>query len=160
MYMTEERKKWLDEVFEGNQKKIHALDLYDDVDHEDVLRFVRGAERIVNCDIDHNSYGEFMFLTLYYKGKQFQFYGLGLHEFRKKIYLKKWKCNGIDVNEGIYRNKPDIDKEVVLLDIIERYQEAEKWEKPKQSASSSMFNELADLGDDDGAISMMEEFGL
>lgn len=109
--------------------------------------------------IDSNNYGEFLFMTASRaKGNSREvltFWGLGLHEYRDRIIQEEW---------FYYRSHPVPDKmkqqisadEVQSL-ISERRREIAQDKQDGQSSMGALFELIADLTDDDGALAELDD---
>jgi hypothetical protein len=118
---------------------------------------------IHSAEVDSNSYGEFLFLTLSkaYQGKRFTLtcYSLGWHEEREEWIQGSW---------AFYQNNPlealaqkTLSKAEVQTLLKGRQAEVTAWSQavtpPLRRAL--LFRLLADLTDEDGAHSELEDLG-
>ena len=126
---------------------------------------------------DRNSYGEFTFVKLTFmpvprgeiygpncarpldpEWRTIGFYGLGYHEHRDVWYTERWHISTMshmrfdEVQVNWLRKEPTIEK---LYAELERIEPLAKGHKPDRRGQ--VFAMLADLTDDDAAISDMED---
>ena len=107
-----------------------------------------------------NHYGEFLFVTISRFGDQGRvyatFYGLGFHEYRERWITDEWFWYQAMGN-------PDLQREQIPKDEaqakIQGHRE-ENWPDVRldtQTERGSLFEMLANLTDDDGALAEMED---
>lgn len=118
------------------------------------------SSSLYRAHVDTNSYGEFFFATISRpneeKGQDFYtFYGLGFHEQRDRYYVDEWYfyTGSITSNEEVMSFDNFASLVQQRLDKI-----SPEYRRHKQSARGRLFEEIADLTDDDGAIADMEDF--
>jgi hypothetical protein len=145
------------EVFKLTERE----DLYDVVSD---ARFRELLQRqdidVVEAHIDINSFGEYLFVTLrrQHHGQTYciSCYGLGFHEQRDQWITEDWRWYSANLKTGI-----PLSKQRVLDTIRQRKDEimpeALHAEAPSQRAF--LFAFLADLTDEDGALSEWEDLG-
>ena len=110
-----------------------------------------------------NTFGEFLFLTASRGvGQQrvcMTFYGLGYHEYRERWISKEWfwyqsqeslvdiqtKLSGEEVNEKLEQRLAEI---------------SPSFDENTQTEIGFMFEQFADLSDDDAALAEMQDLGL
>ena len=110
-----------------------------------------------------NTFGEFLFLTASRGvGQQrvcMTFYGLGYHEYRERWISKEWfwyqsqeslvdiqtKLSGEEVNEKLEQRLAEI---------------SPSFDENTQTEIGFMFEQFADLTDDDAALAEMQDLGL
>jgi len=112
--------------------------------------------------VSYNSYGEFMFVSIYFPeiDKGIVFYGLGYHEYRDRYVLNKWEYHHDDFFE-LDRLISAPPKRLVKEAIEDRLAEISALAKQhKQSKSGKVYDMIAELMDDDAAIAFMEDFGI
>jgi hypothetical protein len=117
--------------------------------------------------IDSNNYGEFIFITVSRPngrrtesgadGKDvYTFWGLGMHEPRDRWLIDEWfyqRANQFPAT--LKRRTPQAEVEGLLR---ERQADIAPYaEKHEQSRRGQMFEDLAELADDDGIMSEMED---
>lgn len=144
-------------VFSENEE------LFSRVTHGRFLAFVSNERHIIHrAGVDTNSYGEFFFVTVSTPEKAsdraaFTFFGLGLHEYRDRYFTDEWH---------FYRSShmPKTNEASLILDefmamLSERQSEvAADMSQHGQSKRGKLFEQIADLTDDDGAIAEFEDF--
>lgn len=116
-----------------------------------------GHTRIIRTSYDSNNYGEFIFVTIADPDTKFalDFYGRGYHEYRG-IYYYDW-CGSVNMhNEIFYKDKWQADLRDEFYDLLETY--PAPYPKPKPDKQQQLFAVLADMTDDDGAITEMEDY--
>lgn len=113
---------------------------------------------------DYNNYGEFIFIDLTIMDSErwpdhpetITFYGLGYHERADKYIVDQWSF--FDANE---RSPRPISKSSALSRINARKREIEQEAKDyKQSGRGRLFEHLADMSDDDGASTFMDDMDI
>ena len=137
--------------------------LYDRISHERLLEFLADeATQVHRIEESTNNYGEFLFVTLSRPGANRRiwvgFYGLGYHEYRERWLVDEWFW---------YQNNPlpeklqqDISREEAIEKVQERSAELRRYAKqPPQTKQGRLFEMLADLTDEDGAYSEMQDLG-
>jgi len=139
--------------------------LFDRVSEETLRKLIRRAKRIYYLKESSNLYGEFLFIGLLfdYKGEEIAitFYGLGYHEGRDRYFIDEWHFYW-DANFDVFKDKytESYSVEEVLEKIRERKEEIiEEAKEHKQSREGRIFEEIADLSDDDAALIFMEDYG-
>lgn len=148
MYMTEKTLKDFSRLF--SQKEIENIRLWDKISLPNLMKLLKNS-RITDASVDYNSYGEFMFVHFAYRESHYFVYGLGLHEYRKTIYKDFFKIEGDNACE----RAKTISFKDATAQIAQRLEAVKLMKEPKQDEESYMFNELADVGDEDGAMSML-----
>lgn len=118
------------------------------------------ATTIHRVEVSSNSYGEFLFCTVSRAGEErrifVSFYGAGYHEPRERWLTDEWFW---------YRTQPwpELEEAVVPKDEAQESIEARRQEvgafsdRQTQSRRGQLFELLADLSDEDGALSEMED---
>jgi hypothetical protein len=148
-------------------KHAEVFGLTDREDLHDFLSETRFREllqrqeiEVVDAHIDTNSFGEYLFVTLriLHHGQPYciSCYGLGFHEQREQWITDQWRWYAANLRTGISFSKQRV------LDTIQRRKddimpEALQAEAPSQRAL--LFSLLADLTDEDGALSEWEDLG-
>jgi hypothetical protein len=114
-----------------------------------------------SADVDRNSYGEFLFLTLSkaHLGKRLCLtcYGLGYHEPREMWLQGVWSFYQSD--DFSSRQVASLSKTEVQQVLARRRADVERWAQaaPAPSQRALLFGILAELTDEDGALSELEE---
>lgn len=136
-------------------------ELFDRVRHERLLGFLTDAATTVHhLEESYNNYGEFLFVTLSRPGPEqrilITFWGAGYHEYRERWLADEWffyYANAFPETEA-----QDLDKEEVQEAIAQRreYVQANA-SQDTQTRHGQLFEMLADLTDEDGAYSEIED---
>jgi len=118
---------------------------------------------IHTINTDSNNYGEFLFLTASRGiGQQrtcMTFWGLGFHEYRERWIHQEWFWHQTQSEFVPQLEKLNQDAVQRLLDV--RREEISPYvDNYQQSELGLMFESLADLTDDDGALAEMQDLGL
>lgn len=135
--------------------------LYYRVNHDRFRRiFEDEATTVHRVELSLNSYGEFLFITLGRGGEQTRkpvtFYGLGFHEYRERWIHQEWYW--YQAHPTAVMGVMDKDEARELLD--QREQEVARYVgDEKQSRRAKLYEMLADLTDEDGAITDLEDLG-
>lgn len=135
--------------------------LYYRVSHDRFRRiFEDDATAVHRVELSLNSYGEFLFITLSRGGEQNRkpvtFYGLGYHEYRERWIHQDWYWYHAHPTGAMQT----VDKEEARTLLDEREQEVGEYVgKDQQSRRAQLYEMLADLTDEDGAIIDMEDLG-
>lgn len=117
---------------------------------------------IHKAEVDSNDYGEFLFVTVSRseEGRQqvLTFYGYGYHEYRERWYTEEWACYRTNpfpktMEQRLTREEAEELLEARRIDIALYITVA------TQTKRGRFFEMLAELTDDDGAISEMEDLG-
>lgn len=118
--------------------------------------------QVHNAELSSNNYGEFVFVTLSrptQQGRQAAtFWGLGYHEYRERWIADYWNW----YSTTLWRDKAEkaLVKEEVEKLIEERREEIAPYlGKEQQSQRGKLFELLADLTDEDGAYTELEDLG-
>ncbi len=107
-----------------------------------------------------NEFGDFLFVTTSRPGKQericMTFYGLGYHDYRERWISKEWFWYQANPNTELVNKQ--LDKEEVEEIIKQRQMVIGQESRGNiQSARGEIFEILADLTDEDGAMAEMED---
>lgn len=136
--------------------------LYDCVSHERFMALVVQPDvDIHEVKEDSNSFGEYLFVTLNCRTEQpkklYTFWGLGYHEQRERWIVDSWQWYE---SQQPAEKFPIIPKEVAYAWIKEREVFVRSQAtSTKPSRRSQMYDLLADLTDEDGAQSELEDLG-
>lgn len=135
--------------------------LYDRVSHTRFMTFLdEPVTAIHRLEESYNNYGEYLFVTLSRPGSSrriyISFWGLGYHEYRERWIADEWFW---------YEATPraDFDEQPLLMEevkrqIEERYQTIKGYaSQDTQTRRGQVFEMLADITDEDGAFSEMED---
>jgi hypothetical protein len=109
-----------------------------------------------------NNYGEFLFVTTSRPGDKervaMTFYGQGFHEHRERWITDEWFWYETDIKSELLQHEIEKEKAVGLiqqhLESIQPY-----IQKDVQTDRGELFEILADLTDEDGALAEMEDLG-
>lgn len=109
--------------------------------------------------IDANNYGEFLFVTVSRANRNSRevltFWGLGLHEHRDRLIQDEWFYYKAHSFSEKIKKALSIDEAQAL--IRQRQNEIKGSKQQVQSSMGALFEMLADLTDDDGALSELED---
>jgi hypothetical protein len=136
--------------------------LFERVRHERLLALLEQADtHIHEVTLSTNTYGEFMFVSLTKQGDPFpgyvSFWGLGLHEQRERWLTEEW-CYFRSAARTSLKEKT-VPREEAQQTIEQRRLNVLHWaaqEKP-QSKRGRLFEMIADLTDEDGAYSELQD---
>ena len=108
-----------------------------------------------------NAYGEFLFVTVSRENNGqkliMTFYGLGFHEYRDRWFMNEWHWYQTYANSESC--KGNISKDDAVKQVEARKDEILPYaEKATQSEAGYLFEMIADLTDDDGAIAEFDDF--
>ena len=111
---------------------------------------------------DSNSFGEFLFVTvsrLEENQQQFwTFYGYGFHEYRERWYTQEWAWFQAHPFAETKEQRVSQEEAEELLQ-ARREAIAPYVRKDTQTGRGHLYELIADLTDDDGALSEMEDMG-
>jgi len=130
-------------------------DLWDRISLERGIEIINKEDVVVySCELSRNYYGEFLFLTIKYEDDIINMWGLGEHSYREKWidYFNIDRGDGREIT-----GKVPLDIAIIMNQIIER-KELGKSYTLKQSRKGELYELLADIGDEDGAASMMDDY--
>lgn len=136
--------------------------LFDRVTSKRLKEIVNNKKyRLTHNKRDSNNYGEFRFITLTDGVNAITFYGNGFHEMRDCYYTKTWFfyiSTVSDWNRDHYKPMEDSHKNHAIR-IVEFEAEdlEEEARKHHQSKEGKIFTCVANLTDDDAAMSMLED---
>lgn len=137
--------------------------LFDRVSHERFMAFLENETTTIRQIVESsNNYGEFLFVTLQRPGSRSPiyatFWGLGFHEHRERWLSKEWFWYFSDPPRDKEDQEMTKDEALEVLQIrLEQVQAYAAQET--QSTRGQLFELLADLTDEDGAWSEMEDWG-
>jgi hypothetical protein len=128
--------------------------------HERFSKLIADGQTIIHeIELSTNSYGEFLFVSTSRaageKSIYITFWGLGYHEYRERWITDAWSW---------YEALPAASKQPIpneeALEVIHKRQEdiAEYARENTQSRRGKLFELLADLTDEDGALADLEDF--
>lgn len=135
--------------------------LFDRVSHDRLLGFLNDETTTVHrLEASHNNYGEFLFVWTSKPGQErriwMTFYGLGYHEQRERWVTEEWFWyRGNPLPENLQQ---DISREEAVKLVQERLKSISPYAgQQEQSQRGKLFEMLADLTDEDGAYSEMQD---
>ena len=140
----------------GLTNKEQFYDFISDTHFQDIVQ--TSETTIHQLTVDTNEYGEFLFVTVSRevvgKPRFMTFWGLGYHEKRERWLTQEWRFH-----ESYIRNFPAaMPKETALNEIQRRRDEiAEEAVDTAPSQRAILFALLADLTDEDGAITELDD---
>lgn len=155
--MTKERHPHSGEGFELNKNE-RLFDRLSDKRFEQLIF----DEQTTIHQIKVDSYGEFLFLTASHSNEKSRevltFWGYGLHEHRERWLLDEWFFHSSTPNKETIQKNISHDKARALLQ--ERRSEISgDAASSEQSQMGALFEVLADLTDEDGALSELQDLG-
>jgi hypothetical protein len=136
--------------------------LWDRIGHGRFEKILADEQTTIHdIHLDSNNYGEFLFVTTSRpageQGSALTFFGLGYHEHRERWLADDWFWYETSLRD---RNAVPLPKDEVLKIIQERHAEVLGYAAGQiQSERGKLFEVIADLTDDDGALSDFEDFG-
>jgi len=109
-----------------------------------------------------NSFGEFLFVTVSRPGSSerigITFYGLGYHEYRERLIQDEWYWYRTDLDPE--RIKQEVSKADLEEILTQRASDIEfQNDGETQSQAGALFEILAELTDEDGALAELEDLG-
>ena len=120
------------------------------------------ATTIHTIDIDSNSYGEFAFVTLSREAQGqrviVRFWGLGYHEHRERWITSHWNWYRGNQFPATLRQKMTVEEAQELLE-QRRAEIAPYVTEEAQTARARLYEMLADLTDEDGALAELDDLG-
>jgi hypothetical protein len=156
--MTERERPQSDPIPDFTERE----QLFSRVSTERLRAFFDHETTIIHrANVDMNSYGEFLFITLSLTGDPkrtvLTFFGLGLHEHRERWLVDEWFWHRSNPSEKTLAEQ--IERAVAEDILRERQAEiAAAATDQTQSKRGQLFDLLADLSDDDGALADFDDF--
>lgn len=135
--------------------------LFARISHRRLSEFLADPQTIVHqMQQSHNAFGEFVFLKVSRPGRAQRvwvtFWGLGYHEYRERWLADEWFYYHTNMLPG--DDEQTLDKEAVEQLLEERRNMIEvAARQATQSARGRLFEMLADLTDDDGAYTDLQD---
>jgi hypothetical protein len=113
-----------------------------------------------HIDLSTNSFGEFLFVTMSRPVDQERnyhtFWGLGLHEPRERWLIDEWRF--YETQQLLHTMPQKIAPEDATALVQERYAEISPYATPQvQSKRAQLYEMMADLSDEDGALTELED---
>ena len=141
--------------------------MFGSLNNKEFINLLDKAVFCYNYNISYNSYGEFLFISLAVLNENrelegYTFYGLGYHEYRRRYITETWEYYK---DQFFHKYKRQYAKNTIPISdikqvIIERQHEIEEMKKKYPEKPNQLYEFVADLTDEDAAITLMEEFGL
>lgn len=135
--------------------------LYWRVSHERINELLDDDQTLIH-DIKEsaNSFGEFLFITTSRPGEKgrifMTFYGLGYHDHRERWITDEWYWYQSTPYPDLIRNKVEKEEAQELLE--QRMEEIKPYiSEATQTDRGKLFELLADLTDEDGALAELED---
>lgn len=135
--------------------------LWDRISHIRLLELVDDPETTVHrIEESHNNYGEYLFVTVSRPGKAarifMSFYGLGFHEFRERWIADEWYW--YETVRASELEHQSVTREAAKQQIEARYHEVKGYDtQDTQTQRGQLFEMIAELTDEDGAWSEMQD---
>jgi hypothetical protein len=138
-----------------------AEKLWDGVSDNRLRAWLADPQTVIHsAELSSNSYGEFLFITLSRGDQHYTFYGYGLHEQRETWITDTWRYYSTTATKKTLEQRLTATEAQWRLNQRQREIEAERStdnEAPSQRAI--LFALLADLTDEDGAMSELDDLG-
>jgi hypothetical protein len=137
--------------------------IFDRISHKRLLAIVTDPQTtILKAEVSSNTFGEFLFVsTKRETPKQplhITFWGLGFHDYRERWIHDEWYW--YEDYPSYQASPPKLTHEAALALINERHAEiASEVGGATQSARGRLYEMLADLTDEDGALTELEDLG-
>jgi hypothetical protein len=137
--------------------------LFDRISHNRLIEIVNDPQTaVLKAEMNSNSFGEFLFVaTKQGVGERIAhitFYGLGYHEHRERWIDKEWSW--YESTPSSETDQAELTKEEAIAIITERQVEiAPDLGRQTQSSRGQFYEMLADLTDEDGALTELEDLG-
>lgn len=135
--------------------------LFDRVSHNRLLEFLDDETTTVHrVEESTNSYGEFLFVTVSKPGSAHKlcvtFYGLGFHEHRERWLIDEWSWYHANaLPDTLKQYVPKDDAKALVQERLEQIRPYAT--QQTQSARGKLFEMLADLTDENGALAELED---
>lgn len=135
--------------------------LFARISHRRLSEFLTDPQTIVRrMEESHNAFGEFVFLKVSRPGRAQRvwvtFWGLGYHEYRERWLADEWFYYHTNMLPG--DDAQALDKEEVKRLLEERRKRVQAAARQAtQSARGRLFEMLADITDDDGAYTDLQD---
>jgi hypothetical protein len=137
--------------------------LVDRISHHRLLAIIEDPQTaILKAEVSSNTFGEFLFVSTKRAGGEkpahITFWGLGFHEPRERWLFDEWAW--YDSNPDGQAEEPSLTNADVVTLITERRAEiAPEIGQQVQSARGRLYELLAELTDEDGALTELEDLG-
>jgi hypothetical protein len=138
--------------------------LFDKVSDKRFQHLIFDAQTTIHeFKLDSNSYGEFLFVTVSRakgQGREIlTFWGLGYHEYRERWFTEEWSFHESYPSTKSLGQQLSHKEAKRLIQERKSEVEHEAQEQSPQSAMGALFEILADITDEDGALSELEDLG-
>lgn len=136
--------------------------LYDHISHNRFMALMEQTDvNIHEIQESTNSFGEYLFVTVSCRSEQpkllYTFWGLGYHEYRERWITNTWQWYESQQNPS---KKAVLPKDEAIMQIKERAAFVRANATPtQQSRQAQLYELMADLTDEDGALSELEDLG-
>src|SRR5258708_33288115 len=116
-----------------------------------------------HIEVSTNSFGEFLFVTMSRPGEKerkfLTMWGAGYHEYRERLLINEWRWYETQQFRQMIPQKIALEDAQTLIQA--RLDEiASHVTPPAQSKRAQLFEMIADLTDEDGAISELEDLDI
>lgn len=160
--MTPERPHWQKpyEVFDVTEAEVARWRVTD----EKLREILANPDTTTHTiKMSTNTFGEFLFLTASRSTSQqrvcMTFYGLGFHEYRERWISEEWFWYQSQESMIDVRSKMSVEEVVEKLE--QRLADiSANLSKDTQTELGQLFEQFADLTDDDAALAEMQDLGL
>ncbi len=138
--------------------------LFERITNERLLALIADERSVVHhLEVSTNNYGEFLFLTISRpvgEAREYRtFWGAGYHEQRERWLMDEWRW--YTTEQFLHTLPQKITPEDTQALIQERLEEIAPYvAPPQQSRRAQLFELLADLTDEDGAYTDLEDMGI
>jgi len=147
MYLSQQQQEAWKEFLTPDE--FERLDLWGKLKETKFFKILENST-IQDVTISDNSYGEFMFIHFHFKGHDYFAYGLGIHEQRQVKFIKTWNI----CSDDFYGENKNLKLYQVMKQIHVRKKQIKPW-KVYPDEHSRIFNQIADSGDDDAALTIL-----
>ncbi len=137
--------------------------LFDRISHNRLIEILKDPQTaILKAEMNSNTFGEFLFVsTKRVTGENvahITFFGLGFHEYRERWVDKEWSW--YESTPSLEGDQEALSPDEALAIITERQAEiAPEIGRQAQSSRGRLYEMLADLTDEDGALTELEDLG-
>jgi hypothetical protein len=137
--------------------------LYDRLSHARFEQLLRDQQTTIHAaELSSNSFGEFLFVTISRRAVEKQtyltFYGLGYHDYRERWLTETWRWYEAMETPGLEQRR--LSRAEIQQLLTQRQAEIRPYlNQDTQTKRGKLFDWLADLTDEDGALSELEDLG-
>lgn len=135
--------------------------LYDQISHKRLLTLLVDEQtHIHEAELSENSYGEFLFITVSRPSEKqrtyYTLYGMGYHEYRERWITDLWSWFRSERMPSLEAKRMTQEE---VMQIIDTRLAAIRpgLETPTQTPRGLLYEMLAEIADEDGAISELED---